>query len=91
MSDSKDLHPIALFVLSVACVFALSSAVIITIRDVAAEISKSKAEPQLYTVQTADAVYRDLTKCRNHGTWANYTTVDGKTITFNGTFTEIEQ
>ena len=46
---------------------------------------------ELYTVQTADAVYRDLTKGRNYGTWANYTTVDGKTITFNGTFTEIEQ
>lgn len=46
---------------------------------------------ELYTVQTADAVYRDLTKCRNHGTWANYTTADGKKITFNGTFTEIEQ
>ena len=46
---------------------------------------------ELYTVQTADAVYRDLTKCRNYGTWANYTTVDGKGIVFNGTFTEIEQ
>lgn len=63
-----------------------------TVLDVAEAIRQGIRTPEkFYTVQTADAVYRDLTKCRNYGTWANYTTVDGKTITFNGTFTEIEQ
>ena len=63
-----------------------------TMLDVVKAIRQEIRTPEkFYTVQTADAVYRDLTKCRHYGTWTNYTTVDGKTITFNGTFTEIEQ
>lgn len=50
-----------------------------------------KTPEKFYTVKTADAVYRDLTKGLNYGTWANYTTVDGKKMIFYGNFTEIEQ
>lgn len=63
-----------------------------TMLDVVKAIRQEIRIPEkFYTVKTADAVYKDLIQGRRYGTWANFTTVDGKTITVNGTFTEIEQ
>ena len=91
MSDSKDLHPIALIALSVACVLALSSAVAITIRDVAAEVSKSKAEPQFYTVHFDGIDYQDLSRHWPDRGGSAYRTKSGKRIEFRGNFYEVEQ
>lgn len=54
-------------------------------------IREMNAPEKFYTVKTPDAVYKDLIQRRSYGTWAIYTTVDGKTIKVNGTWTEIEQ
>lgn len=54
-------------------------------------IQEMNAPEKFYTVKTPDAVYKDLTQRQGYGTWAIYTTVDGKTIKVNGTWTEIEQ
>lgn len=78
---------IVLFVLALPCTLVVMSVTFYTIEVMRSEsFPNDKAKSQLWTV-----VYPNLSEPYKFNLWTTYKTQEGKTIIFNGNFTEIEQ
>ena len=83
---------IVLFVLALPCTLVVMSVTFYTIEVMRSEsFPNDKAKSQLWTVVTSDTIYPNLSEQYKFNNWTTYKTQEGKTIIFNGNFTEIEQ